>query len=166
MFVHVYDPRRLILFALFPTGAVQRDNDEGIVAHERLAADLAQRPLACATTVVIVDETSSVPDASQRKRMADCIRRMTRHRSAFITRSAMARSIVTAIGWLTPSMREVKRSAHASYEEARPWLIEHTGHPSELLDAMHRELRRGSLAALPRTGPSSPARDERSRHAR
>jgi hypothetical protein len=150
MFVHVYDPRRLILFSLFPPGGVPGDTDQSIMALERLVADVARNPLACATMVVTVADESAPPDASQRKRLAECTRRIPRHRFAFITQSAVARTIVTAIGWMTPLTTNVKRSAHASYEDARPWLMKHTEHPIEVFDAIHREVQGHPHAALAR----------------
>jgi hypothetical protein len=150
MLVHVYDPKRLILYKRYPPGAVATDNELAIELAARLAEDAATKPNAMATIIVSVDERSVPPDAGQRQRMAGHADRIPNHRYVFISRSPVARTVVTGIHWLTRTAAGAKRSAHSSYEEARAWLVENTSHSAGIFDEMHEEVcRREAAASIP-----------------
>jgi hypothetical protein len=140
MFVTVYDAPRLILFALHTGEALTEQELEGLVAAIRkLAADGTARQLP--TTALTIVETGNTLNAVQRKRLAAEVSGLRRGCHAVVTDSVLARTAMTAIRWLTPSTDGFEESTHAKYEEARAWLVERTGHPASVLDALLAQVR-------------------------
>jgi predicted type IV restriction endonuclease len=60
---------------------------------------------------------------------------------AFVVRSALIRAVISAIGWFKQANPENVHSTHASYEDARDWLVTHAGHPAHVFDALERQVR-------------------------
>jgi hypothetical protein len=146
MFVHVHDAQRLILFALLAPSASQRDGDRAIEAFERLAADTARAMRGRPTVVVFVKAGAAAPDPGQRQRIAACVGRTPRYRFALVSSSRIARMVVTALDWLAPTTPDTLRSVHATYDEARAWLVAHTAHDGAVFDELYEELGRREAA--------------------
>jgi len=67
---------------------------------------------------------------------------------AFVVRSALIRAVIAAIGWFKQGNPNNVHSTHATYEDARNWLVKHSGHPAHVFDALERQLRLRALKKL------------------
>jgi hypothetical protein len=140
LFVTLYDAQRLILFGLH-TGEALTDQefDDILTSIHRATADGLARWIP--TVSVTLVETSNTLNAVQRKRIAAAMSECRLGYHALVTDSILARAAMTAIRWLTRSADGYQQSTHATYEEARVWLVERTRHPAAVFDALHAEAR-------------------------
>lgn len=142
-----YDSKRLINVSLHVGEPLTDADIDGIIGTiDTMVQAVAASSEAFATTVVIA-EADNGPNAKQRRRIGEAARKITRHYEVLITTSTVVRAITTAIRWFTPSSERNKQATFATYAEARPWLIAHTGHSGEVFDAMLAEVRSRASAA-------------------
>ena len=135
MYPVVYDKRRLILLGLHVGDALTKAELENAVAATlRMAADVRERGKP--SCVLIVVETNNTLDAYQRQRISEASRTVEHAYQAMVTKSPIVRAVATALAWLKPSTNHFHQSAHATYEEARDWLVRHSKHPPEAFDAL------------------------------
>lgn len=158
MFLSAYDKRRTISMSLHVGGPLTADELEQAVALiHGTAADSSTRDKPASVLVIV--ETDNTLNAGQRKALADAAGRIEWGYQAVVTRSVLARAVMTAFAWLKPSTRRFQQATYASYEEARDWLVKNVHHPPEVFDALHSELRRraetGSDHALTLRAPDS-----------
>ena len=152
MFVTVYDPQRLISLSIHAGGSLTQQELDNIVRHIRkLGVDGIARGKP--TTVLVLVETENTLDASQRKRIADATQAIHSGYQAFVTSSRFTRLVMTAYEWLRPSKGDFHQSVHASYGDARAWLVKRTKHSPELFDLLHAEVREGLRKALAAAKP-------------
>ena len=141
MLATAYDSTRLINVSLHVGEPLTDADVDGIIATiGSMAEAVAAGKEAFATTVVIA-EANNGPNAKQRRRIGEAARKITRHCQVLVTTSTVVRAITTAIRWFTPSNERNEQATFATYAEARPWLIAHTGHSGEVFDAMLAEVR-------------------------
>jgi hypothetical protein len=146
-----YDPAQVILFSLHVGGALSDpDVDRVVAGMERARADATRHGVGVTNLVLIESQHSAT--AVQRRRMADAMKVIPRGQTAFVVRSPLIRGMITAMSWLSMSDagRNRVQSTHATYEGARQWLVEQSGHPASRFDAMERELR-SSVQRMERT---------------
>jgi hypothetical protein len=143
MQVAAYDPARVILLSLH-VGEPPTDAEvDGVVERLRRATvDAALQGGVVVTNLVLIESQHGVT-AIQRRRMGEAMALVPRARTAFVVRSALVRGMITAVGWLHMSNARGDRiqSTHATYEGARQWLVEKSGHPAAIFDAMERKTR-------------------------
>jgi hypothetical protein len=156
MFVHVYDAQRLILFVLLAPSGSHRDGERAIEAFDRLAVDTARAMRGRPTVVVFVKAGAAPPDPGQRQRIASCVGRTPRYRFALVSSSRVARMVVTGLEWLAPKAPDTLRSVHATYDEAREWLVAHTARDGEVFDELYEELGRREAAEPQRPASARP----------
>jgi hypothetical protein len=143
MHVSAYDPSRIIVLSLH-VGAALLDTDvDRIVAATQRAIVDASRLGAMGVTSLVLIESEHSATAVQRRRMGAAMALVRRGHTAFVVRSALIRGMITALGWLSMSdaSRERVQSTHSTYEAARHWLADLSGHPASAFDAMEREAR-------------------------
>jgi hypothetical protein len=143
MQVSVYDPARVILLSLHIGGPLlDADVDRIVTAMQCAIVDAARLGGVRVTSLVVVESEHSAT-AVQRRRMGAAMALVRRGHTAFVVRSALMRGMITAIGWLNVSeaSRDRIQSSHSTYEGARQWLAELSGHPASVFDAMEREAR-------------------------
>jgi hypothetical protein len=140
MYVLEYDPIRVILFCLHTDGPLTEAEVDSIVAATQRAADDALRQGAAVTVLVIIESRYS-PTAEQRKRLGEATALVKRGHMAFVVRSALIRAVIAAIGWFKQGNPDNVHSTHATYEDARNWLVKHSGQPAHVLDALERQVR-------------------------
>src|SRR5580698_9134447 len=140
MYVMEYDPIRVILFCLHTHGPLTEAEVDSIVASTQRAADDALRQGAPVTVLVIVESRFS-PTAEQRKRLGEATALVKRGHMAFVVRSALIRAVIAAIGWFKQSNPDNVHSTHATYEDARNWLVKHSGQPAHVFDELERKAR-------------------------
>jgi hypothetical protein len=143
MQVSVYDPARVILLSLHIGGRLlDADVDRIVTSIQRAIVDAARLGGVRVTSLVVVESEHSAT-AVQRRRMGAAMALVRRGHTAFVVRSALMRGMITAIGWLNMSeaSRDRIQSSHSTYEGARQWLAELSGHPASVFDAMEREAR-------------------------
>jgi hypothetical protein len=139
MYTSEYDADRVILFSMHVGGALTDAEVDHIVAClNRAAADAARQDLPV-TNLVIVDSGHS-PTALQRKRIGEAVSAVKHGYAAFVVRSPVLRAVITAIGWFRQGNRENVQSTHATYEEARKWLVARSGYEAQVFDAMERAM--------------------------
>jgi hypothetical protein len=150
------DLKRRITFALHVGGPLtDAELKQVLVAIDASAEALAKAGSDAFCTTVILVETDHGPTATQRKQLGEASRKITRHYQVLVTRSAVVRAIMTAIRWFYPAEQRKHQDTFATYEAARVWLVEHTGHPGEVFDKMIAEVRakasaeRGGQTASP-----------------
>jgi hypothetical protein len=147
MYLLEYDPIRVILLCLHVDGPLTDPDVDGIVASTRRAADDALRQGAAVTVLVIIESRYS-PTSEQRKRLGEATALVKRGYMAFVVRSALIRAVITAIGWFKQGNPANVHSTHATYEDARNWLVEHSGHPAHVIDALERQVRSRAQSRL------------------
>jgi hypothetical protein len=140
MYAFEYDPRRVILFGIHLDGSLSEADVDRIVASTQRAVDDAARQNTAVTCLVII-ESRYGPSAEQRKRLGDATALVKRGHMAFVVRSALIRAVIAAIGWFKQGNPDNVHSTHANYEDARKWLVAHSGHPAHVFDALEREVR-------------------------
>ena len=140
MYASEYDPLRVILFGIHVDGPLSEVDVDRIVASTRRAVDDAARQGAAVTGLIII-ESRHGPTAEQRKRLGDATALVKRGHMAFVVRSALIRAVIAAIGWFKQGNPENVHSTHANYEDARKWLVSHTGHPAHVFDELERKAR-------------------------
>jgi hypothetical protein len=142
VFLIVNDVKRLINFSLHVGGPLTDAELAVILANiDATAEALAHAPEAAFSTTVVLVESENGLNAAQRKRLGEASRKITRSHQVLITRSAVARAVMTAIRWFSPPGERERQATFATYEEARTWLVERTSHPADVFDRMLRELR-------------------------
>jgi hypothetical protein len=140
-----YDPARVILLSLHVGGPLTDAEVDGVVERLRRATvDAALQGGVVVTNLVLIESRCGL-SAIQRRRMGEAMALVPRVRTAFVVRSALLRGLITAVGWLHMSNAGGDRiqSTHATYEGARQWLVETSGHPAAIFDAMERKTRLG-----------------------
>jgi hypothetical protein len=146
MYLVTQDAKRLITFALHVGEALTDAEVDNVVATiDGTAKALAASPSAFATTVVVV-ETDHGPNAKQRKRIGEALKKLDRHVQVLITSSVVVRAIMTAIRWFTPATPHNHSATFATYPEACVWLVQRTGYKAEVFDTMLAELRKRARA--------------------
>jgi hypothetical protein len=147
MFISLFDSPRLISFSLHVGDALTEEELRATVAGvlEHAAQGAARHvPL----TAVVLVETDNTLNATQRRRIAAASKKIQWGYQAIVTSSVVARAAMTALAWLRPSTAGFQQSTHATYAEARAWLVQHTKHSPEVFDAMEAEVRRRLTRAL------------------
>lgn len=120
MFASGYDSEALTLVVIHG-GASSQDIDFelAVKAIDVLADDTcAAGGVARLMMVVEVDDR---PDARWRRRLAEAEKRIPAMYFSFVSSSAIARGVVTAIHWLSPNRPGVVRATHASIAESLRW---------------------------------------------
>jgi hypothetical protein len=140
MYVSEYDPLRVILLGIHVDGPLSDADVDRIVASTQRAVDDAVRQ-GVAVTGLIVIESRYGPTAEQRKLLGAATALVKRGHMAFVVRSALIRAVISAIGWFKRGNPENVHSTHASYEDARKWLVTQSGHPAHVFDALERPVR-------------------------
>jgi len=140
MYVSEYDPLRVILLGIYVDGALSEAEVDRIVASTQRAVDDGARQGAAVTCLIVI-ESRYGPTAEQRKRLGDATALVKRGHMAFVVRSALIRAVIAAIGWFKQSNPDNVHSTHATYEDARNWLVKHSGQPAHVLDALERRVR-------------------------
>jgi hypothetical protein len=141
MFVTEYDPVRIIVFSLHAGGPLTDADVDLIVASIGRAVGDASRQEGGAVTNLVVIETSHSPTAVQRKRIGEVVALVKRGQAAFVVRSSLLRAMITAISWFRQGNRQNVQSTHATYKDARDWLVARSGYSSSVFDAMERLVR-------------------------
>jgi hypothetical protein len=140
MYVSEYDPLRVILLGIHVDGALSEAEVDRIVASTQRAVDDGARQGAAVTCLIVI-ESRYGPTAEQRKRLGDATALVKRGHMAFVVRSALIRAVISAIAWFKQRNPENVHSTHGSYEDARTWLVAHSGHPAHVFDALERQAR-------------------------
>lgn len=142
MIVTVVDTKRLINISLHVGGALREADVSTIMTTiDTMATALkAAGPSGRVTTLIIV-ETENGPNAAQRQRIGEAMKRLDRGYQVLVTRSMAIRAVMTAIRWFSPANEYHQQTTCATYEEARAWLVQRSSHPAEVFDAMYAELR-------------------------
>jgi hypothetical protein len=147
MYVSEYDPLRVILFGIHVDGPLSDADVDRIAASTRRAVDDAARQGTAVTSLIVI-ESRYGPTSEQRKRLGEATALIKRGHIAFVVRSALIRAVISAIGWFKQGNPENVHSTHANYEDARKWLVTHTGHPAHVFDALERKVRSRVQKAL------------------
>jgi hypothetical protein len=140
MYVMEYDPLRVILFGLHVDEPLSDADVDRIVASTQRAVDDAARQSSAVTALIIIESRHS-PTAEQRKRLGEVSALVRRGHMAFVVRSALIRAVIAAIGWFKQGNRDNVHSTHGAYEDARKWLVSHSGHSADLFDTLERQVR-------------------------
>ena len=140
MYVSEYDPLRVILLGIHVDGPLSEEDVDRIVASTQRAADDAGRQGSAVTCLVVI-ESRYGPTAEQRKRLGDATALVKRGYMAFVVRSALIRAVISAIGWFKQGNPENVHSTQGTYEDARKWLVAHSGHPAHVFDSLERKVR-------------------------
>jgi len=152
MFLIAHDDERLISFSMHVGDGLTEAEVQAIVdSIERSTALLARAGNDVVFTTVVVVDTDHGPTAGQRKRIGQASKLLARSNQVLVTRSAVVRAMMTAMRWFAPA------DAHnhqETFAEARAWIVQRSGHPAHVFDAMRAELL-GRMRA--RTTPRSSA---------
>ena len=140
MYVFEYDPLRVILFGLHMDEPLSDADVDRIVASTERAVGDAARQGAGVTGLIIIESRYS-PTSEQRKRFGEVTAHVKRGHMAFVVRSPLIRAVIAAIGWFKQGNPDNVHSTHATYEDARKWLVTHSGHSASVFDALEREVR-------------------------
>jgi hypothetical protein len=133
MYVFEYDPLRVILFGLHMDEPLSdADVDRIVASTERAVGDAARQGAGV---------TGLSPTSEQRKRLGEVTAHVKRGHMAFVVRSPLIRAVIAAIGWFKQGNPDNVHSTHATYEDARKWLVTHSGHSASVFDALEREVR-------------------------
>jgi hypothetical protein len=158
MLATAYDAERLITFSLHVEDPLsEADMLQILGLIDQLATAVNTRKGAFATTIVIV-ESEHPPNAAQRRRIGEAAKMVQRGHQALVTRSLLARGVMTAIRWLSPANDEYQQTTFGTYDEARDWLVARTGYPAELFDSLHAEVRGQVRERFPGATSDSPER--------
>jgi hypothetical protein len=97
--------------------------------------------------MLVVDEGDHIPPAPFRRQFAELRKRGRPHRLAFISQSAIARGVITAIDWLQPPRADQQVKAWTTVSEGVEWLELEHGAPLSALMALYASARRAGAGA-------------------
>ena len=94
---------------------------------------------------VTIDDNSSVPNATIRRKLADCMEEVGEeklkqqvHCSAILTHNQMTRCILKAVQWLAP--KPFPEKIFASSRELEKWVIENSNTKSNFFREIRKEV--------------------------
>jgi hypothetical protein len=152
MFVTAYDPSRLILVSVHSGDALTQAEYDGILdSIRRMAADGRTRE--APVTALTLVETDKTLNALQRQGIATATNDIRQGYNVVVTTSVLARMVMTAIHWLTPSNSDLVQATFPAYEQARVWLVERTHHPATAFDKLLADVRARIAAASETSAP-------------
>lgn len=140
MYVMEYDPLRVILFGLHLDEPLSDADVDRIVASTQRAVDDAAHRGSTVTGLIVIESRYS-PTSEQRKRLGEVSALVKHGHMAFVVRSGLIRAVIAAISWFKQGNRDNVHSTHATYEDARSWLVTHSGHSAHVFDALERQVR-------------------------
>ncbi len=121
MYTRGYDKDHSLLVKLW-SGTSNSAADFDRATEDLLALDRDGRAQLDGVVIIAeVDPENSAPNTMERKRIADAVNAATQATKVYflmVTSSALARGVITAIGWFTPSDARHVNSTHATFDEA------------------------------------------------
>jgi hypothetical protein len=115
---------------------------EGAVAAVTQLAHDSNRQKSLATFVMVVDQDVAPPSAAWRRRFAEAEGIFQRLSMAFVTKSALARGVITAVRWMSGARPGVFHQTHETFESAVTASERQAGRPMPQLAALHDACRR------------------------
>jgi hypothetical protein len=156
MYTRAYDRERGLLFGLW-SGPANTDDD-----FERAAADVllldreGEGQPEGVLHIAETDPDNPVPTAAQRRRLSSAAEVLCHVRVYYfcmVTRSALVRGVITALGWFASSRGDRRNGCRATFEEAVTWAENHRPGVAARLRELRREARQAASLARPdRTG--------------
>jgi hypothetical protein len=118
-----------------------RDYDEMFEPIDLMDKDGANNPMGALHFIVVANAYMGIPNATQRKRIADTIQgfKAKRYWFALVTDSMLARGAMTAISWIQTPKPGTVNTAHATFDQAARWAEAQRGTSyKEIHDLYHR----------------------------
>ncbi len=147
MYIREYDREQSLLFGLW-TGPSNTDEDYDRAASDVLLLDREGegRPDGV-VHIAEADPENPVPTPAQRKRLtsaAEAANRAKVYYFCMVTRSALVRGVITAIGWFAPPRGTHRNGCRATFDEAVAWVEKYRPGVADPLRELRR-LARGSV---------------------
>jgi hypothetical protein len=138
VFVHSYDPVRLVLVGHHAGKSSEQDFEENVRLVEALGKDAIAKDRV-ATLFLITG--NDAPGAAHRKRIAAVEAAVPKLDVAIVSESRLALFVITALNWLAPARPGLTRSTFSTVDAARAWVLERGHLPASALDPMIAQVR-------------------------